>query len=240
MRGADNRPTTNHRSFSRGRRDGPARRVESECAEAGALLVPHSISCRSVRSHQVGHWRYASPPSYPPTQILIRLPMPDMRTPGACAGPSCGTGGSTRPGGLTVPLRARGARRLLEQRTEEPPFRQPQQEHHRKPERQQRIPSCPHARQPEPVASRGGRARDRASRGGHDERMPGVSPAPLRRGRGAGVHACAARPRTVAATGPQHDTYRQFRLHLNRRTPTRRETSGYWNPIGGAASSSRR
>ena len=145
----------------------------------------------------------------PPTQILIRLPMPDMRTPGACAGPSCGTGGSTRPGGLTVPLRARGARRLLEQRTEEPPLRQPQQEHHRKPERQQRVSSCPHARRPEPAASRGHRVRDRASRDGHDERRPGASLAPLRRGRGAGVRVCAGPPAaerlasTAAVAGPR-------------------------------------
>ena len=84
----------------------------------------------------------------PPTQILIRLPMPDMRTPGACAGRSFGTGGSARAGGLTGPPGAR----------------------------------------------------DRASRGGHDERRPGASPAPLRRGRGAGVRACAGRPPTVAVS----------------------------------------
>ena len=54
----------------------------------------------------------------------------------------------------------RFARGLLEQRTEEPPVREPQQEHHRKPEQQRRIPCCPHARMPEPAALRGRRARD--------------------------------------------------------------------------------
>ena len=58
----------------------------------------------------------------------------------------------TRGGGL---FEAGAARRLLGRPTEVPPLRQPQQEHHRKPERQQRVSSCPHARQPEPAASRG-------------------------------------------------------------------------------------
>ena len=66
------------------------------------------------------------------------------------------------------------------------------------------------------------------------------TPFERRRGRGAGVRTCAGRPRALAVTGPQHDTHRQFGLHLNRRTPTRRENSGYWNPIGAAASSSGR
>ena len=80
-----------------------------------------------------------------------------------------GAGGSTRPGGLTVPLSACPARRLLEQQTEEPPLGQPQQEHPRQSEHQQRIPHCPHARPPEPPASWGGRVRTGASRDGHDE-----------------------------------------------------------------------
>ena len=45
-------------------------------------------------------------------------------------------------------------------------------------EPRQRLPGCPHARRPEPAASRGRCARDRASRDGHDERRPGASPAP--------------------------------------------------------------
>ena len=61
----------------------------------------------------------------------------------------------------------------------------------------------PAARRPEPAASRGHRMRDRASRGGHDERSPGASPAPLRWGRGAGVRAGAGRPPTAAVAGPR-------------------------------------
>jgi len=74
--------------------------------------------------------------------------MPNTPIPGACAKPSFGTGGLTRPGGLAAPLprSARVARRFLEQQTEEPPLRQPQQEHRRKPEQQQRFPRCPYAR----------------------------------------------------------------------------------------------
>ena len=49
--------------------------------------------------------------------------------------------------------------------------------------------------------SRAGPARDRAFRGGHDERSPGASPVPLPRGRGAGVRACAWRPRRAAGAG---------------------------------------
>ena len=42
--------------------------------------------------------------------------------------------------------------------------------------------------------------RERASRGGHDERRPDASPAPPRRGRGVGVCAWAGRP-SAAAVG---------------------------------------
>ena len=107
-----------------------------------------------------------------------------MRTPGACAMRSFGAGG--RPGSLTVPL-ARPARRLLEQQTQEPPLREPQQEQDRKPKQQCRLPRRPHAPSPEPASSRGRRACPRASRDGHDERSPGVPLAPLRRGRAAGT-----------------------------------------------------
>ena len=37
----------------------------------------------------------------------------------------------------------------MEQRTEEPAFREPQQEHRRKPEQQRRVPSCQHGPRPE-------------------------------------------------------------------------------------------
>ena len=66
--------------------------------------------------------------------------------------------GSIRPGGLAAPLIPRVARRFLEQKTEEPPVRQPQQEHCREPQQQQRLPYCPHAPSPEAAPSRGGRA----------------------------------------------------------------------------------
>ena len=38
------------------------------------------------------------------------------------------------------------------------PLRQPQQEHHRQPEQQSRVPCCSHAPPPEPASSRGRRA----------------------------------------------------------------------------------
>ena len=41
-----------------------------------------------------------------------------------------------------------------------PALREPQQEHHREPEQQQRVPCGPHARRPEPEASRRRRVRD--------------------------------------------------------------------------------
>ena len=90
-------------------------------------------------------------------------PMPDTPTAGACARRSSGADGSTRraarPGSLPVPLPSRSPRRLLEQQPEEPPRGEPQQERHRKPEQQQRLPCGPHAPMPEPAASRGRRAR---------------------------------------------------------------------------------
>ena len=85
--------------------------------------------------------------------------MPNTPIPGVCAGRSFGTGGSIRPGSLAAPLSVRVARRLLEQQTKEPPVRQPQQELHREPEQQQRVPYCQHAPLPEPASSRGRRER---------------------------------------------------------------------------------
>ena len=70
-----------------------------------------------------------------------------------------------------------------------------------KPERQQGLPDCPHARRPEPAASRSRRVRDRAFRGGHDERKLGASPVPPRRRRGGGVRARAGRPRAAPLAG---------------------------------------
>ena len=59
--------------------------------------------------------------------------------------------------GLAVPRSSCGARGLVEQQTEEPALGESQQERHREPERQQRLPGCPHARRSEPAASRGRR-----------------------------------------------------------------------------------
>ena len=86
-------------------------------------------------------------------------PMPNMQIPGACASPSFAVGGSIRRGSLTHPL-ARVAWRFLEQQPEEPALREPQREHHREPEQQQRVPCGPHARGPEPAASRRRRVSD--------------------------------------------------------------------------------
>ena len=85
--------------------------------------------------------------------------MPNTPIPGACASPSFATDGSIRRGSLARPL-ARVAWRFLEQQTEEPALREPQQEHHREPEQQQRVPCGPHAQRPEPAASRRRRVRD--------------------------------------------------------------------------------
>ena len=60
---------------------------------------------------------------------------------------------SGRDKALAVP-QPRFARRLLEQQTEEPPLREPQQEQHRQPQQQQRFPCGAHAQPPEPVAPR--------------------------------------------------------------------------------------
>ena len=123
----------------------------------------------------------------PSPQILLRgLPTQSMLIPGGSARRSSGAAGSTRPGGLTAPLKARFARRLLEQQTGEPPLREPQQELHRKPQQQQRVSRIPHVRSPEPVSPGGRRARKRASRGGHDEPRPGVFLARSSPGRDAG------------------------------------------------------
>ncbi|MBM3557495.1 MAG: RNA-directed DNA polymerase [Alphaproteobacteria bacterium] len=73
-----------------------------------------------------------------------------------------------RRGGLAGPL-TRPSRRLLEQQSEERPLREPQQEHDRQSERQQRLPRRQHATMPEPDRSRTIRARQRASRVGHDD-----------------------------------------------------------------------
>ena len=54
--------------------------------------------------------------------------------------------------------RPRFAGRFVEQQTQEPPLGEPQQEHHRQTEQQQRLPCGPHAQLPEPATSRGGRA----------------------------------------------------------------------------------
>ena len=67
-------------------------------------------------------------------------------------------GGWYDPGreGLAVPQSSCGARGLVEQQTEEPALGESQrQERHRKPQQQQRLPGCPHARLSEPAASRG-------------------------------------------------------------------------------------
>ena len=139
-------------------------------------------------------------------------PMRSTRKPGACAKPSSGRGGSTLSGSLATPLPTCVARRLLEQQTEEPPFREPQQELGRKPEQQQRVPRRPHALPPEPVASRGHRARSRAFRGGHDERGNRVPPAPRTRGRGAGcglAESCRSMARAVGMTHSFVNTVRR-------------------------------
>ena len=68
-------------------------------------------------------------------------------------------GGSIRPGGLAAPLIPGVARRFLEQQTDEPPVRQPQQELAREPEQQQRVPYSQHAPSPEPACSRTRRER---------------------------------------------------------------------------------
>ena len=70
-----------------------------------------------------------------------------------------GVGSTRREKALAVP-QPRFARRLLEQQTEEPPLREPQQERHRQPQQQQRFPCGAHARGPEPAIPRGGRASD--------------------------------------------------------------------------------
>ena len=64
---------------------------------------------------------------------------------------------SGRDKALAVP-QPRFARRLLEQQTEEPPLREPQQEQLRQPQQQQRFPCGAHAQPPEPAAPRGLRA----------------------------------------------------------------------------------
>ena len=104
------------------------------------------------------------------------LRTPNTRTPGACASRSFAPGGSTRRGSLTLP-RARFARRLLEQQTEEPPLREPQQEIHNQPEQQQRVPRGPHALLPELAMPR--RRRARAERPGRVMMTPGGRPSCL-------------------------------------------------------------
>ena len=107
----------------------------------------------------------------------------NMRIHGACAKPSFGRCDFAPSASLTVPA-SRPARGFLEQQSGEPPFGQPQQEHHRQSQHQQRVPCGPHVRTPEPGAPRGDRASDRASRGGHDEpaspnRAAAPRPAPV-------------------------------------------------------------
>lgn len=83
---------------------------------------------------------------------------------------------------LAVP-QPRFARRLLEQQTEEPPLREPQQEQHRQPQQQQRFPCGAHAQPSEPAAPRGGRANQ--ERPGMAMTRAGHRPSCLaRRGRG--------------------------------------------------------
>ena len=105
-------------------------------------------------------------------------PTPNTRTPGACANRSFAPSASGRRGGLALP-RARLARRLLEQQSGEPPRGEPQQEYHRQPQQQQRVPRGPHARMPEPTVSRHRRAQRRASREDHDENETSAPLAPL-------------------------------------------------------------
>ena len=64
---------------------------------------------------------------------------------------------------------ARGGSAAPGHQAGEPPFGQPQHEHYRESQHQQRVPCGPHVRTPEPGAPRGDRASDRASRGGQDE-----------------------------------------------------------------------
>jgi len=61
-----------------------------------------------------------------------------------------------KPGKSLKP--ARSARRFLEQQSTEPPFGQPQQEHHNQPQQQQRVPRRQHTPAPEPARSRSIRA----------------------------------------------------------------------------------
>jgi retron-type reverse transcriptase len=63
---------------------------------------------------------------------------------------------AAKPGRPPVP--ARGARRLLEQRSEERPLGDPQQERAREPEQQSGLPGLQHASRPEPAGSRARRA----------------------------------------------------------------------------------
>ena len=114
--------------------------------------------------------------------------MPSTPIPGACVMSSFGAARSIPPAirssalarrapsgslaGPATPLRF--ARRLLEQQSEEPSLRLPQQERHRQPEQQHRVPSGPHTLDlPEPARSPTRRERVRVFRTVHDERRPG-------------------------------------------------------------------
>ena len=71
---------------------------------------------------------------------------------------------------LTIPLWcSRLARRLLEQQSQERPCCQPQQEQHRQPEQQQRVPYRQYTSIPEPMILRDRRVRLEGSRSGHDD-----------------------------------------------------------------------
>ena len=106
--------------------------------------------------------------------------MPRTRTPGACGKRSSATPYSGGRGSLPAPLPCR-PRRLLEQQSEERARGQTQQERHRKPEQQCRLPCGQHAPTPEPLGSRTQRASSGASRGRHDEwgRRARPGPAPV-------------------------------------------------------------
>ena len=140
----------------------PPRFSASSCCRMGSAGSPRRTcagsgigyaACATVGGREPSRKKTSSGGSAP------GLRTPNMRTRGGSASRSFAADGFIWCESLTT-SHPRFARRLLEQRTEEPPVREPQQEHHRKPEQRRRIPCCPHARMPEPAALRGRRARD--------------------------------------------------------------------------------
>ena len=140
----------------------PAKFLASSCCRAGAGGCPRTtfgVSETGCAGCATAGGTGRPPGTKSNGACAHGSPMPNTPIPGACASPSFAADGSIRRGSLTRPL-ARVARRFLEQQPEEPPLREPQQEHHREPERQQRVPRGPHAQGPEPAVPRHPRERD--------------------------------------------------------------------------------